>query len=67
MFLNIIHLSDMCQPNGVDIYDQFLSGEKKQFPRLTMTWPIQANPSKSSWQLWNKTIKTTFGIQNNNK
>ena len=67
MFLNIIHLSDMCQPNGVDIYDQFLSSEKKQFPRLTMTWPIQANPSQSSWQLWNKKIKTTFGIQNNNK
>ena len=57
MFLNIIHLNDMCQPNGVDIYDQFISGEKKQFPRPTMSWPIQTNPSKSSWQLWNKQLK----------
>ena len=32
-----------------------------------MTWPIQMNPSKSSWQLWNKTIKISFGIKNNNK
>ena len=67
MFLNIIHLSDMYHPNGVNIYDQSLSGEKRQFPRSTMSWPIQMNPSKSSWKLWNKTIKTTFGIQNDNK
>ena len=67
IFLNIIHLSDICHLNSVDIYHQFLSGEKRKLPQSTRTWHIQPKTSLSSWQLLNKTIRTKFGIQDNNK
>ena len=41
MILNIIHLSDICQYNGVDINTYLLDGIPKTIPHLTLDWPIQ--------------------------
>ena len=63
----IIHLSDICQPNGVDINTDLLDGIPKTIPHLTLDWLIQTKPSPSAWKLWNKIIQKTSGIQAHNK
>ena len=54
IFLKSIHLSDTCQPNGVDINTDLLEGIPKTYPHSTLNWPIQTKPSPLAWKLWDK-------------
>ena len=67
LYLNIIHLSDMIYPDGVNVNRNYLIGVKPEHPKTNLKWPSQIYPSIQAWNLRNKTVAKVFKIQNNNK
>ena len=65
LYLNIIHLSDIVNPNGKTINNNYLIGCKPTYPSSKLTWPHQKYPSVKAWKLWNTTLRQVFNIQDN--
>ena len=65
LYLNIIHLSDIFNPDGKTINNNFLIGCKPPYPSSKLKWPHQNYPSVKAWKLWNSTIRNVFNIQEN--
>ena len=65
LYLNIIHLSDIVNPDGKTINNNFLIGCKPTYPSSKLKWPHQQYPSVKAWKLWNITMRKVFNIQDN--
>jgi len=65
LYLNIIHLSDIVNPDGKTINNNFLIGCKPNYPSSKLKCPHQLYPSVKAWKLWNITIIKVFNIQDN--
>ena len=57
LYLNIIHLSDIFNPDGKTINNNFLIGCKPDYLSSKLKWPHQKYSSVKAWKLWNNTIR----------
>ena len=64
-YLNIIHLSDIVNPDGNTINNKFLIGYKPNYPSFKLNWSHQKYSSIKAWKLWNTTLRKAFNIQDN--
>ena len=62
LYLNIIHLSDIVNPDVDTINNNFLIGYKLSYPSSKLKWPHQTYPSVKAWKLWNTTLRKAFNI-----
>ena len=65
LYLNIIHLSDIVNPDRKTINNNFLIECKPDYPSSKLKWSHQKYPSVKAWKLWNTTIRKEFNIQDN--
>ena len=62
-YVYVIHISDLCDPNGININNNLLIEIKEQFFQFQFMSSYQSNRSRYVWILWNKSIQRVFGIQ----
>ena len=60
--LQVYHLSDISNPKGNSIRDQYLTGLKLTYPRSTSWWPQQRYLFHKAWCLWAKTLSKKINI-----
>ena len=65
LYLDISHLSDMLDPNGKKIEQNYITGTKSTKQKSIFKWPHQMKPSTTAWKLWEKTIKSIFKLTSN--
>ena len=65
IYLNISHLSDMLDPNGKQIEQNYMIGTKSNKQHSIFKWPHQLKLSTTAWKLWKKTRKSIFKLTSN--
>ena len=65
LYLNIIHLSNTVNPDGITVNSNSLIGCKLDYPSSKLKWQHPKYPSAKAWKLWNTTIRKEFNIQDN--
>ena len=65
LYLNIIHLSDIVNPDGKTINNNFLIGCKPTYHSSKLNLPHQKYPFVKAWKLWNTILRKEFNVQDN--
>jgi hypothetical protein len=61
LYLQVITLSDVSQPDGKDICSYHLRGERRPNQRMRLkTWPRQVTPTAAQCTIWRTYISTQF-------
>ena len=65
LYLRVIYLSDMIEPDGRTVDMNLFSGKRPEYPKFKFTWPNEPNPSTKAWKTWNNMLITILNIQKN--
>ena len=61
LYLQVITLSDLSTPDGKDVNEHFLRGERKPHQHIRQkTWPRQETPTTAQRKLWRKYITSNY-------
>ena len=63
IYVYVIYISDLYDPNGININKNLLIEIKGQFSQFKFMSSYQSNPSHYVRIIWNKAIQRVFGIQ----
>ena len=66
LYLQVVTLSDIVNPDGRTINHYFLDVTKPIQPSSTVRWSNQPLPSPQACNLWKKTVRKVFNISNYN-
>ena len=65
LYLRIIYLSDIIEPDGKTVHPTYYAGKCPSYPTSKFKWPHQSKPSNAAWKTWHKTIQTILHIPKN--
>ena len=66
LYLQVVTLSDILNPDGSTINHHFLDVTKPIQSRSTVRWPNQPLPYPQACNLWKKTVRKVFNISKYN-
>ena len=65
LYLQILFLSDIIEPDGKSVHYMYHSGNRPEYPRSIFKWPRQSNPSKVACKTWHTAMKTILKTPKN--
>ena len=65
LYLRIIYLSDIIEPDGKTVHLMYHAGKRPSYPTSKFKWPHQSKPSNAAWKTWHKIVRTILHIPKN--
>ena len=65
LYLRILYLSDIIQPDGKTVNPMYFNGKRPSYPTSKYKWPHQSKPSNAAWKTWHKIVRTILHIPKN--
>ena len=60
LYLQVLTLSDISTPDGDQIHEQYLQGNRLEGQKIRTHWPRQSDPTSHQRRLWRKFIESTY-------
>ena len=57
MSLGVVHLSDICSANGIQLDNRFLSQKLSNVVRNTDKWPVRHHVNNNDYKHWRKSLR----------